>query len=77
MNGFHGNHPIICHEVIYTLNNNIYTYQLPWIAVLAFNNVSFEQSRGKEFTVFGLMSNNVDGILYNNKLKAYPRRRYQ
>jgi hypothetical protein len=29
------------------------------IAVLAYNNVSTEQNRGKEFTVFQLMSDNV------------------
>jgi len=43
------------------------------IAVLAFDAVSTTQARGKEFTVFQLMSTNVDAILSNYKLKAYPQ----
>jgi hypothetical protein len=41
------------------------------IAVLAFNDVSTTQARGKEFTMYQLMSTNVDGILSNYKMKAY------
>jgi hypothetical protein len=43
------------------------------IAVLAFNDVSTTQARGKEFTMYQLMSTNVDGILSNYKMKAYPQ----
>ena len=43
------------------------------IAVLAFDAVSTTQARGKEFTMFQLMSSNVDAILTNYKLKAYPQ----
>jgi len=33
------------------------------------------QARGKEFTMFQLMSTNVDSILSNYKLKAYPQKK--
>ena len=35
--------------------------------------VSTTQARGKEFTMYQLMSTNVDGILSNYKMKAYPQ----
>ena len=41
--------------------------------MLAFNDVSTTQARGKEFTMYQLMSTNVDGILSNYKMKAYPQ----
>ena len=43
------------------------------IAVLAFDSVSIDHERSKEITVFSLMANNVEGILNNYKLKAYPQ----
>lgn len=47
------------------------------IAVLAFNDVSTTQARGKEFTMYQLMSTNVDGILSNYRMKAYPQEKVQ
>lgn len=43
------------------------------IAVLAYDGVSTMQERGKEFTVYSLISNNIDGILNNYRLKAYAQ----
>ena len=47
------------------------------IAVLAFNDISTTQARGKEFTMYQLMSTNVDGILSNYRMKAYPQEKVQ
>ena len=43
------------------------------IAVLAFDSVSTCKDRSKEITLFSLMANNVEGILNNYRLKAYPQ----
>ena len=43
------------------------------IAVLAYDSVSTCKDRSKEITLFSLMANNVEGILNNNRLKAYPQ----
>ena len=42
------------------------------IAVLAYDSVSTCKDRSKEITLF-LMANNVEGILNNYRLKAYPQ----
>lgn len=52
-----------------TLMNNY----LELIAVLAYDELSTTQDRGREVTTYSLMANNIDGIMNNYKLKSFAQ----
>ena len=67
--------------MLITINHLMLGWVLTWlidnyielIAVLAYDSVSTCKDRSKEITLFSLMANNVEGILNNYRLKAYPQ----